>query len=157
MVSKVEDNNAFGRFLPGVPRRESPQSTGDKPGFGDAKEKASEHEDTVALLKGLEGADSAKEEELKSEPLSRADPVEDHVGRNFGEDNAEREHLLADIELVLVDTDITHEVVRDSIGNVSAVKLWEADKSGWMHMCKTRIRGDKVTKMHEDDVVWCKL
>jgi len=42
------------------------------------------------------------------------------------ENNAERQHLLADIELVLSDADITEEVVGKGIGNVATVKLYLA-------------------------------
>jgi hypothetical protein len=37
----------------------------------------------------LEGADDAEEEELQGEPLARADAVEDHVGGDLGQDDAE--------------------------------------------------------------------
>ena len=52
--------------------------------------------------------------------------VEDHVGRDLEKHDTQREHLLADVELVLGDADIFHEVVRDGVGNVTSVKFWNA-------------------------------
>jgi hypothetical protein len=69
----------------------------------------------------LERADDPEEEQLESEPLARSDPVEDHVGRDLKEDDPEREHLLSDVELVLVDPDVFHEIVRERVGDVASV------------------------------------
>jgi hypothetical protein len=69
----------------------------------------------------LERADDSEEEQLESEPLARSDPVEDHVGGDFKEDDPEREHLLSDVELVLVDPDVFHEVIRQRVGNIASV------------------------------------
>lgn len=69
----------------------------------------------------MERADDPEEEQLESEPLARSDPVEDHVGRDLKEDDPEREHLLADVKLVLVDPDVFHKVVRERVGNVASV------------------------------------
>lgn len=69
----------------------------------------------------MERADDPKEEQLESEPLARSDPVEDHVRGDLEEDDPEREHLLSDVELVLVDPDVSHEVVRERVGDVASV------------------------------------
>jgi hypothetical protein len=45
----------------------------------------------------------------------------------FEEDNAEREHLLPNVELVLCDADVFHEVVRNGIGDVAAIELCTMD------------------------------
>ena len=77
-------------------------------------------------MESLEGADDTEEEELESEPLSWADSVEDHVGRDFEKHDTQGEHLLADVELVLGDADIFHEVVCDGVGDVTSVKFCDA-------------------------------
>ncbi len=123
LVAKVEDHDTFCRFLSGVPRREGPQSTRNKTGLGHTQEEARGDENAITFLERLEGADRAEEEELKREPFARADPVEDHVGRDLEQHDPQREHLLADVELVLGDADIFHEVVRDGVGNVPSVEL----------------------------------
>ena len=41
----------------------------------------------------------------------------------FEEDDAEREHLLANIELILSDMNIAQEVVGKGIGNVATVEF----------------------------------
>lgn len=77
---------------------------------------------------------------MESEPFTWADLVQDHVTWDLEQDDTEREHLLADcedvswghvreyllgltVELVLVDTDILHETVRDGIGDVTSVQF----------------------------------
>ena len=71
----------------------------------------------------MEGRDGAEKEQLQRQPLARAHPVQDHVGRDLKEDNSKRKHLLADIELVLRDADVLSEVVGDCIGHVAAVQF----------------------------------
>lgn len=63
---------------------------------------------------------------MEGEPLAGADSVEDHVGGDFEEDDAKGEHLLADIELVLGDADIFHEVISQGVGNVTPIELWSS-------------------------------
>jgi hypothetical protein len=75
------------------------------------------------VLEGLKGADGAEKEELQCEPLARPDAVQDHVGRDLKQHDAQREHLLADVELVLGDADIFHEAVGDGVGNVASVEF----------------------------------
>lgn len=123
LVAEVEEHDTLGGLLSGVPSRESPETTGNEPRLGHAQEESSSDEGTIAVLEGLEGTDGAEEEQLEGEPLARADAVEDHVGGNFEEDNTEGQHLLTDVELVLSDADILHEVVGDGIGNVTSIKL----------------------------------
>tara|TARA_R110002060_G_scaffold58213_1_gene68283 strand:- start:314 stop:562 length:249 start_codon:yes stop_codon:yes gene_type:complete len=74
-------------------------------------------------LESLECADSSKEEELQCEPLSGTDSVKDHVGGDFEEDDAEGEHLLADIELILSDVHIFEEVVCESVGDIATIEF----------------------------------
>lgn len=62
-------------------------------------------------MPGLEDTDNTKEEELKGEPLSRTNPIKDHVGGNLEKNNAQREHLLTNVELILSDPDIFEEVI----------------------------------------------
>jgi hypothetical protein len=60
---------------------------------------------------------------LKCEPLTRANTVERHICRNLEQHDTKREHLLTDVELVLIDADVFEEVVRDGIGDVTTIKL----------------------------------
>lgn len=123
LVTEVEEHDTLGGFLAGVPGREGPETTGDEARLGDTKEEPSRDEGAIAVLESLEGTDGAEEEELQGQPLAGADTVEDHVGGDLEEHDAQRQHLLADVELVLRDTDILHEVVGDGIGNVSSIEL----------------------------------
>lgn len=123
LVSKVEEHDPLGRLLARVPRGQGPEPSRDEARLGHAEQEARGDEGAVAVLEGLKGADGAEEEELQRQPLSRADAVEDHVGGDLEEDDAEREHLLADVELVLVDADVLHEVVRDGVGDVASVEF----------------------------------
>lgn len=60
---------------------------------------------------------------MEREPLAWPNTVENYVGGDFEENNAEGEHLLTDVELVLVDPNIFHEIVRDSVGNVTTIEF----------------------------------
>jgi hypothetical protein len=60
-------------------------------------------------LERLESTDSTEEEELKCQPFSRTNKVEDHVRGDLKENDTERQHLLTDVELVLCDTNILEE------------------------------------------------
>lgn len=123
LVAEVEDHDALGRLLARVPRRQRPQATRDETRLRDAQEEASDEEGGVALLEGLEGGDGAEEEELEREPPGGTDAVQDHVGGDFGEHDAEGQHLLADVKLVLVDADVFHELVGERVGDVAAIEL----------------------------------
>lgn len=123
LVTKVEEHDTFGGFLAGIPSREGPETTGDETRLSNTEEESSRDEGSVVVLESLEGTDGAEEEELQGQPLAGADTVEDHVGGDLEEHDAQREHLLADVELVLRDVDILHEVVGDGIGNVASIEL----------------------------------
>ncbi len=123
LVAKVEDHHALGRLRARIPRRQRPQAAGDEAGLGHAQQEARGDEHAVALLEGLEGADGAEEEQLQRQPLARADAVQDHVGRDFEQHDAQREHLLADVELVLRHANVLHEVVGEGVGNVPSVEF----------------------------------
>ena len=125
LVSKVEEHDTLRRLAACVPGRQRPETTGDEARLGHAEEETGGDEGAVVVLEGLEGGNGAEEEELQSEPLSGADAVQDHVGGNLEEDDAEGEHLLADVELVLGDANFLHEVVGQGIGNVTAIELCE--------------------------------
>lgn len=126
MVAKVEEHDALGSLLSGIPSGQGPETTRDEARLGNSQKESGRDERTVAVLEGLEGADSAEEEELEGQPLARADAVENHVGGNLKEHDAQREHLLADVELVLVDSDFLHEVIGDGVGDVAAIELCDA-------------------------------
>lgn len=126
MVAKVEEHDAFRSLLAGIPGRQGPETTGDEARLGNSQKESGRDERTVAVLEGLEGADGAEEEELEGQPLAGADAVENHVGGNLEEHDAEREHLLANIELILVDSDFLHEVIGDGVGNVASIELCDA-------------------------------
>ena len=72
-------------------------------------------------MEGLERADDSEEEQLQCKPFTRPYPIEDHVGRDFKEDDPEGKHLLADIELVLSDADVLHKVVGKRIRDVATI------------------------------------
>ncbi len=74
----------------------------------------------------MEGADDAKEEELQRQPLARADAVQDHARRDLEDHNAQRQHLLADVELVPHNANVLEEVVSQGVGDVATVKFWNA-------------------------------
>ena len=88
LVAEVEEHNSFRGLRARVPRRQRPQTARNKPRFSHAQEKTGGDEGAVAVLKGLEGADGAEEEELQGEPFSGADAVENHVGGDFEEHDA---------------------------------------------------------------------
>ena len=123
LVAEVEDHDTLGCLCAGIPGREGPQTTGDEAGLCDTEQQAGGNERAVVRLEGLEAADDTEEKELEREPFARTDTVQDHVAGNLEEHNAEGQHLLADVELVLRDADVFHEVVRDGVGHVAAVKL----------------------------------
>ena len=60
---------------------------------------------------------------MKCEPLAGANTVKRHVCRDLEQHDAEREHLLTDIKLILIDADVMEEVVSDGIGDVTTIKL----------------------------------
>jgi hypothetical protein len=74
-------------------------------------------------LPGLECADGTEEEKLECEPLAGPNTVESHVCRDLEQHDTKREHLLTDVELVLIDADVFEEVVRDGIGDVTTIEL----------------------------------
>lgn len=76
-----------------------------------------------------------QEEELQGQPFAGTHTVEDHVGRNLEEYNAKRQHLLTDIELVLIDSNIFHEVVGDSICHVTTIEFYLALFHDTMRTC----------------------
>ena len=123
LVTEVEEHDTLGSLLPCVPCRQRPQATGDKTGLGHAEQETRSDERAVVVLECLEGTDGTEEEKLKSEPLAGTDAVQDHVGGDLEEDNAERQHLLSDVKLILSDVHICHHVVGDSVGDIAAVKL----------------------------------
>jgi hypothetical protein len=61
---------------------------------------------------------------LESQPPGRTNAVESHVGGKLEQHNAERHELLAHIELVLSDTHIFQEVVREGVGYIALVELF---------------------------------
>jgi len=124
LIAKVKDHDTLGGLVSRVPGGERPEATRDKPRLSYAQDKAGGNESAVPVLEGLECADDAEEEELQGKPLARSNTVENHVGGDFSQNNAERQHLLADIELILINAHIFHELVRDGIGHVSSVQLW---------------------------------
>jgi len=130
LVAEVEEHDALGGLAAGVPCREGPQTARNEARLGDAQQEAREDEGTIRALEGLEGRDEAEEEELEREPLAGADAVQDHVGGDLEEHDAQRQHLLADVELILRDADILHEVVGDGVGDVAAVELETEEAQG---------------------------
>lgn len=108
------------------------------------------------MLEGLEKAHEAEEEQLEGQPLAGPDSVQDHVGRDLEEHNSQREHLLADIELVLVDADILHELVCNGICNVSSVKLQAEEPKGQdRHDDEVQPAKDSISKRsNEVELMW---
>lgn len=123
LVTKVEEHDSLGSLAPCVPGRKSPETTWDETRLRHSQEETSSDEGGVVGLEGLECADGAEEEELESEPLAGANSVEDHVGRNLEQDNTQGEHLLANVELILCDTDIVHKLVCEGVRNVSSIEF----------------------------------
>lgn len=123
LVAKVKDHDALGRLGAGVPGRHGPETAGNETRFGDAEEETGDDEGGIIVLPCLEGRDDAEEEQLEGQPFTRPDTVQAHVGGDFGEHDAQRQHLLADVELVLRDADILEEGAGDGVGNVSTVKF----------------------------------
>lgn len=130
LVTKVEEHNALGRLSARVPGRERPETAGNETGLGDTKQQTGGNEGAIAVLESLEGRDGAEEEELQGEPLAGADAVENHVGWDFEEHDAERQHLLTDVELILGDADILEEGVGDGVGDVSTIELQAEEAQG---------------------------
>ncbi len=123
LVPEVKDHDSLRGFLPGVPRREGPQPARNEARLGHSQEESGGDERAIAFLKGLEDADRSEQKELERQPFSWADPVEDHVRGNLEQHDAQGQHLLADVELVLVDADIFHELVGDGVGDVPSVQF----------------------------------
>lgn len=121
LVTKVEEHDPLGGLASGVPRRQGPQPAGNVPRLGDAQQEACRDERAVVGLEGLERGDQSEEKQLEREPPTRADAVQNHIGRDLEEDDPEREHLLADIELVLGDTEVFEESVGERVGDVAPV------------------------------------
>jgi hypothetical protein len=65
-----------------------------------------------------------QEEQLESQPPGRTNTIKSHVGGKFEQHDAERHKLLSRIELVLGDSDIFIEVVRESVGYIALVELF---------------------------------
>lgn len=126
LVSEVEEHNSLGSLLTSVPRRKSPKAARNETGLSNAKQEPRCDEGAVVILECLEGTDSAKKEELQRQPLARADAVEDHVGWNLEEYYAKRKHLLADVELVLCDADILHEVISKGVSDIASIEFCSA-------------------------------
>ena len=89
-----------------TPGRECVQTARNKSTLGHTKEEPGRDERAIPVLERLEEGDEAEEEQLQREPLARPHAVQDHVAGNFEQHDAEREHLLTDVELVLVDADV---------------------------------------------------
>lgn len=123
LVAKVENHDTFRGLLASVPGRQRPETTRNVAGFSYSEKESCGNKRPVALHERLEGTDDTKQEQLQSEPFSRADPVERHVCRYFEEDDTQREHLLANIKLVLRDANIFPEIVREGVGNVASVEF----------------------------------
>lgn len=130
LVTKVEEHDALGRLSARVPGRERPETAGNETRLGDTKQQTGGNEGAIAVLESLEGRDGAEEEELQGEPLAGADAVENHVGWDFEEHDAERQHLLTDVELILGDADILEEAVGDGVGDVSTIELQAEEAQG---------------------------
>lgn len=133
LIAKVEEHDALCGLGPRVPCRQCPESTWDEARLGDAKQKAGDDERCVVRLEGLKRRHDTEEEELKREPLSRANSVQYHVRWDLSEDDAKRQHLLANVKLVLINSDVLHEVIRDGVGHVASIQLQakEAQKHNW--------------------------
>lgn len=130
MVPEVEDHNPLGGLGARVPCGKCPEAAGDEARLGDTQQEAGTNERGVVCLECLKCADGAKEEELESKPKAGTDAVERHVGGDFEKNDTQREHLLADVELVLCDVDVFHEVVGDGVGDVAAVELQAEEAEG---------------------------
>lgn len=89
MIPKVKEHDTFGCLLAGVPGRECPESARDKATLGQAEQETGCNERSIAALKRLEGADNPEEEELESEPLAGPNAIENYVGGNFKQDDAQ--------------------------------------------------------------------
>lgn len=124
LITEVKEHDSFSSLLACVPSTECPKSTRNKSRLGNPKQKSSRHEGTVVILEGLEGTDCTEEEELDSQPLPWTDAVEDHVARYLEEHDAQGEHLLADVELVLGYADVDKEIVCQGIGNISSIEFY---------------------------------
>lgn len=78
----------------------------DESTLGASEKDSSSEKGSVTGLKGLKGTDEAKSHDLAAQPLSRSKFVEKHIGRNFKYYNSQRKHLLANVVLILGDTDV---------------------------------------------------
>ena len=107
LVSKVEEHDTLGRLFTSIPSGQSPEAARDETRLCHTQKKATSYERAVAVLKGLESADGAEEEQLEGQPFSRADTIQYHIGGNLEEDDAEGQHLLSDIELILTYVDVS--------------------------------------------------
>ena len=107
-----------------------PESTRDEARLCNAKQKTTGNEGAIVVLEGLEGRDNSEEEQLEREPFARTNTIQDHVGRNLKEHDTKRQHLLAHIELVLVDANIFHHVVSNSVRDVATVQLQAEEAQG---------------------------
>ena len=85
---------------------------------------------------------------MKSEPFAGTHTVKDHVGRDFEQYDAQAEHLLADVELILTDANIFHEVVRDGISHVATIELFSIVSS-----CLVGRRGQGVIRRQKNPKV----
>lgn len=127
-----------------------PQTTWDEAGLSHTQEKATSNEGAIVVLERLEGADSAEEEQLQRQPLAGANTIEDHVRWDLEEDDTQRQHLLADVELVLVDADVLHHVVRDGIGDVSTVQL-QTEEAERQEGHDEKVKPAKVSRVSRQD------
>jgi hypothetical protein len=71
------------------------------------------------MLERLESGHHSPSEDLTTQPDGRANAVEDHIRWDFPEHDTQREQLLTDVEPVLRDADVFHEVVGKGISNVA--------------------------------------
>jgi hypothetical protein len=65
---------------------------------------------------------------LSTDPQGRTNAKEDHIARDFPENDRERHKLLAEIELALSNADVSEEEIRASIANIACldVSIFEA-------------------------------
>lgn len=123
MISKVEEHDTLGGLRSSVPGGKCPQTTWNEARFGNTKEETTGNERAIVVLPRLEDTDDTKEEKLKGEPLSGANSVQEHVGWDFKKHDTEREHLLANVELILGNPDILEEIVGQGVGDVSSIEF----------------------------------
>lgn len=129
LVTEVKEHDTLGSLIARVPGRKRPQAARNETRLGNSEQESGRDEGAIAVLESLKGRNEAEQEELQSKPLSRPDAVQDHVGWDLKEHDAQRQHLLANVELVLCDPDILHELVSDSISDVATVELCDKSSS----------------------------